>query len=72
MNEVSAAAPRRAAWRVLVPVLLVLALGLAAWFGWHAWQVQQQQEQSRAREDARQLDGLGQRSEERRVGKECS
>ncbi|AKC86615.1 uroporphyrinogen-III C-methyltransferase [Pseudoxanthomonas suwonensis] len=61
MNDVSAAAPRRVPWRVLVPALLVLALGVAGWSGWRHWQERAQQAQERAQEDARQIDALGQR-----------
>ncbi|WP_372017374.1 uroporphyrinogen-III C-methyltransferase [Pseudoxanthomonas sp. 10H] len=61
MNEVSPAAPRRVPWRVLVPALLVLASGAAAWYGWQSWQQRQDQARLRAQEDARQIDALGQR-----------
>jgi uroporphyrin-III C-methyltransferase len=61
VNDASPAAPRRAHWRALVPVLLVLALAVAGWFVWQGWQARQQQAMARAQDDARQLEGLGQR-----------
>ncbi len=64
MNEVSPAVPRRAPWRVLAPLLLLVALGAAGWFAWQSWQSwqsRQQQAQARAQEDARQVEALGQR-----------
>lgn len=60
MDEVSPVAAR-VRWRALLPLLLVLLLGGAAWYGWHDWQARRQQAQERAIEDARQIDALGQR-----------
>ncbi|WP_028918378.1 uroporphyrinogen-III C-methyltransferase [Pseudoxanthomonas sp. J35] len=60
MDEVSPVAAR-VRWRALLPLLLVLLLCGAAWYGWHDWQARQQQAQERAIEDARQIDALGQR-----------
>lgn len=61
MDEASSVAPRRARWRALVPAVLVLLLGVAAWSGWHAWQARERQAQARAQDDARQVEALGQR-----------
>ena len=61
MNDVAPTAPRRARWRLLVPLVLASGVALAGWFGWQGWQARQQQAQERARDDARQIDALGQR-----------
>ena len=61
MNDVAPTAPRRARWRLLVPLVLASGVALAGWFGWQGWQARQQQAQERALDDARQIDALGQR-----------
>ena len=61
MNDASPAASRRAPWRAIALLSLLVALGVAGWFAWQSWQSRQQQAQARAQEDARQIEALGQR-----------
>jgi uroporphyrin-3 C-methyltransferase len=61
VNDASPAAPRRASWRAIAPLLLIMALCVAGWLAWQSWQSRQQQALARAQEDARQIEALGQR-----------